>query len=143
MNYEILPYEGTTTLKLGMSSREIQEVIGCELKRKFKKFEDDKYDTERYEDFFVYYKDPGACEAFEFFHPAKVFFMQKDLLDIPFEEAKALFVALDNDIKYNGVGLISLKCGIAIYAPDAAENPEKKSEGVLVFEKGYYGELYK
>ena len=137
MEFLIEPYIGVGAVELGMKQKDIQEVLNKE-PRRFKKFQDDEYETEAYEFFYVYYKNPGICEAIELFNPAKVKFNNIFLLELPYKDIKDYFLEIDKDVEIEETGLTSYKYGISIYAPYALKEPFEKAEGVMVFEKGYY-----
>ena len=59
-----------------------------------KKFQDDEYETEASENFYVYYKKNGTCEAIEFFSPANVMLNGINLLDLPYKDIKNIFLKL-------------------------------------------------
>lgn len=137
MEFLIEPYVGVGTIKLGMNQKDIQEVLNEE-PRRFKKFQDDEYETEAYEYFYVYYKNPGICEAIEFFSPAKVILNGITLLELPYKDIEEYFLKIDKDVEIEETGLTSYKYGVGIYAPYALDEPLEKAEGVIVFEKEYY-----
>lgn len=137
MNFLIEPYEGIGDIRLGMTSSEIQEIMS-DKPRKFKKNQNDVYDTDAYEMFYIYYKKPGICEAIEFIKPSKISFNGIMLLEKSFDELKKFFMSLDENIEYEETGLTSYKFGIGIYAPFAISEPLELVESIIVFEKGYY-----
>lgn len=137
MNFEINPYVGVGNILLGMTSEQIQKVMTSKPK-KFRKFKDDELDTDKYDNFFVYYKRPGICEAIEFFGDAKVLINGKTILGRSYTKVKNMFEAMDNEIEFNDAGLTSLKYGVGVYAPFAQDEPDEPVESVIVFEKRYY-----
>lgn len=137
MEFLIKSYVGVGEIRLGMTQKNIQEILN-EKPRRFKKFIDDEYETDAYKYFYVYYKSTGICEAIEFFSPAKVKFNDVFLLELPYKEVKEYFLKIDKDVEIEEDGLTSYKYGIGIYAPDAVVEPQKKAEGIIIFEKGYY-----
>ena len=137
MEFIIEPYVGVGKFKFGMTQNEIK-VIANEVPMQFKKFEDDEYETEAYKDFFVYYKNPGICEAIEFFSSAIVIFNGMNILKMPYIDVEEYFLNMDKDLNIGATGFISFKYGIALSVPDAVDEPSQKPEGVLVFDKGYY-----
>ena len=137
MEFLIVPYIGAGKILLGMTSDQISEVLSAK-SEKFKKYEDDEFDTDAFKWCHIYYKSPGVCEAIEFFEPAKVLFMEHSLIGKPFKDVKKLFLKYDKELELDETGLTSYKYGVSIYAPFAKERPSDPIEGVLVFEKGYY-----
>lgn len=137
MKFSIEPYVGVGKIKLGMNQEDIHEVLNEEPSR-FKKFQDDEYETEAYENFYVYYKKNGTCEAIEFFSPANVMLNGINLLELPFKDIEKYFLKIDENVVIEETGLTSYKYGVGIYAPYALDEPLEKAEGVIVFEKGYY-----
>lgn len=65
MKFSIEPYVGVGKIKLGMNQEDIHEVLNEE-PRRFKKFQDDEYETEAYENFYVYYKKMGLVKQLNF-----------------------------------------------------------------------------
>jgi hypothetical protein len=137
MNFEIKPYIGAGKILLGMTSEQIQKVMGSK-PDKFKKSLDDVYDTEKFACFFAYYKSPGICEAIEFFGEADVIFNGESMIGRPYADVEAMFKKVDNVLELDGAGLTSYKYGVGIYASAAKKEPLEPVEAVIVFEKGYY-----
>lgn len=137
MNFTIIPYDSVGSLKLGMTSQEIQENMN-QVPKKLKRRSEANLETDVYEKFFVYYKIPGVCEAIEFNNKAEIMFNGIKLFELPYSKLKEYFTSLDDALKLDGSGLTSYKYGIGIYAPFAESEPEEKPEGIIVFEKGYY-----
>lgn len=128
---------GAGNILFGMTSQQIQNVLSAKPK-KFKKFEDDEFDTDAFDWCHVYYKKPGVCEAIEFFEPAVVIFKGQNLIGKSFQDVKSLFLKHDKSVELDSSGLTSYKFGIGIYAPFAQKEPSEPLEAVIVFEKGYY-----
>jgi len=137
MEFIIDPYVGAGSILLGMTSQQIQNALSAK-PEKFRKFEDDDFDTDAFDWCHVYYKNPGVCEAIEFFKPAKIIFKGQNLLGQSFENVKKLFLEHDKSLELDDSGLTSYKYGVGIYAPYAIKTPTDPIEGVIVFEKGYY-----
>lgn len=140
MRYVFKPYGSIGKLKLGMTSEEIELIMGI-TPTKFKRVPTQKYDADKYPEFFVYYKKGGGCQAIEFFSPAEIIFQNKNLFQLSFKENKDFFQEIDKNIIVDNEGLTSLKYGIGLYAPFAEETPEEIPEGIIIFEKGYYDSL--
>lgn len=140
MRYVFNSYGSIGKLKLGMTSEEIKAIMGI-TPTKFKRFPTQKYDIDKYPEFFVNYKEGGICDAIEFFSPAEIIFQDKNLFQLSFEENKDFFQEIDKNIIVDNEGLTSLKYGIGLYAPFAGETPEEVPEAIIIFEKGYYGSL--
>ncbi len=71
--------------------------------------------------------------------PCEAIFESKDLLEMDYRECLEFVRKFDEDIEEEEyVGFTSYKYGIAIYAPNAAEDPECDIEAVTVGEKGYF-----
>ncbi len=137
MQYLINSYKGAGKLLFGMSRSQIENLFSYQ-PRRFLKFKEDEYQTDVYEDCYIYFKAPDVCEAVEFFSPAEPIFENIDLLTEPYSKTKELFLQLDRDSICNEDGIISKKLGVGIYAPNAVEEPMCLPEGVIVFEDGYY-----
>lgn len=120
-----------------MTSQQIENILRIK-PRKFKKFEDDEFETDAFDMCYVYYKDPGVCEAIEFFKPAIVTLNGTNLIGESYKDVKNLFLMLDEETEYEDTGLTSYKYGVGIYAPFAEDDPLEPVEGVIIFENGYY-----
>ena len=137
MEFIIHPYIGAGKIEFGMSSGEVQELLAAK-PEKFRKYEDDEYDTDAYEWCHVFYKKPGVCEAIEFYKPASIIFRGKNLLGRSYSEVKDFVSEVDDELLLDDTGFTSLKFGFGVYAPFAENEPLEPVEGVIVFEKGYY-----
>lgn len=137
MKFEIKTYMGVGNILLGMTSEQIQNIMGI-IPTKFKKIQTSKMYTDAYEWFHVYYNDKGKCEAIEIFEPSIPVFNGQYLINRPFIEVKNYFDTIDDSIETNDAGFTSLKYGIGIYAPYAEDEPDEPIEGVIIFEHGYY-----
>jgi hypothetical protein len=137
MKFKVNPYIGAEPIIFGMTSDQIESVIGVKA-RKFKKSPYSETLTDAFEYFHVYYKSNGECEAIEFFQFADLVFNGDYLIGKPYQEVESLFKSIDNRIEINDCGFTSYKFGIGIYAPFSEEEPNEPVEGVIVFEKGYY-----
>lgn len=136
-NYNIEPYVGVDGLKLGMTAMQIEALHG-EPSGKIKRGSDPGLLSDAYTDFFVYYKNPGICQAIEFHKPARVLFENHNLLEEPYLRIVEHLQQLDSEIIIDDDGLTSYKLGIGIYAPSADGDPTYVAESVIVFERGYY-----
>jgi hypothetical protein len=137
MEFLIKPYVGAGKILLGMTSEQIQEVLQIK-PDKFKKFEDDEFDTDDFKCCHVYYKNPGICEAIEFFGDANMIINNKTILGKKYAEIKDMFEKIDDSLEFDATGLTSFKYGVGVYAPFAKDEPDEPAESVIVFEKGYY-----
>lgn len=137
MEFLIKPYVGAGKILLGMTSQQIHAVLQIK-PDKFKKFEDDEFDTDDFKWCQVYYKKPGVCEAIEFFENANVIINNKTILGKKYSEIKAIFERMDDSLEFDAIGLTSLKYGVGVYAPFAEDEPDEPVESVIVFERGYY-----
>lgn len=137
MEFKINPYVGAEPILLGMTSEQIESIIGVKA-RKFKKSPYSETLTDAFECFHVYYKSNGQCEAVEFFEPANLVFNGVYLIGKPYSEVESLFKSIDNATETDGSGLTSYQFGVGVYAPFAGKEPNEPVEGVIIFEKGYY-----
>lgn len=137
MKFLIKPYIGAGKILLGMTSSQIEHALKTK-SRKFKKLRSDEFETDAFEMCYVYYKEPGICEAIEFFKPAIVIFSGLNLLDSHYDDIENLFLTLDEKTVLDDTGLISYKYGICVYATFSDDGSSKQVEGVIVFERGYY-----
>ena len=133
----IKPYKGAGQVNFGMTRDEVAFTLR-ETPESFKKSEEDLFETDAFSSCFVYYKEPGICEAIEFIEPAKIKFIDVSLFEIPYREIEAYFLKQDKDIEIDESGFTSYKFGVGIYAPLAYDSPDDRIESVIIFEKGYY-----
>lgn len=136
-SYNIKPYVGVDDINLGMTVMQIEALQG-EPAGKIKRGSDPGLLSDVYPDFFVYYKNPGICQAIEFHKPARVFFENHNLLEEPYQRIVGHLRQLDSELIIDDDGLTSYKFGIGIYAPSADGDPSYVAESVIVFERGYY-----
>ncbi|QNU66713.1 hypothetical protein EHE19_018025 [Ruminiclostridium herbifermentans] len=135
MEFRLSIYEGTDTIKFGMTSEEIQALVGIK-PTLFKKSVSDLYDTEDYQGMFhVYYEMKNnqlVCAEIEFFKPSKVFLDGVQLLGKPKVEMEDLFKGKFED--YSSEYTRSMEYCIGFYAPKV------KTETVAIARKGFYKE---
>lgn len=135
MDFNLHLFEGTDTIKFGMSSEEIQSI----LKTKpglFKKSEFDLYETEDYSEICHVYYEAGKngtliCAAFELFKPSQVFLDSIQLIGNRKEKILDLFNSKFEDCVSDTSGSSSKKYDIAFYSP------KKTIESVFISRKGY------
>jgi hypothetical protein len=111
-----------TTL-FGMTEQEVHNILGNQFE-KTKKSMSDGFETDMYEGCFIYYKNPGVCQAIEFFEPTIPLLNGEKLLGRPYCEVKEIILKLDSSIQLDEDGLTSYKLGIGVYAPSAYDNSE-------------------
>lgn len=134
MRYIIRPYKGVGNITFGMTSKEIEMCIK-EHPEKFMKSKNDLYMTDMYQDFFVYYKVSGECEAIEFINHAQVLFQDIPLFQYSYDQVETMFKRIDTELQIDNDGFVSYKYGVGIYAPYKEDN---LIESIIVFERGYY-----
>jgi hypothetical protein len=135
----ITPYEGIGPIKLGMSRKEVRDILGGDF-RSFKKTPYDEVTTDFFDEMgvHVHYKKEEVCEAVEVASPSLPTFQNKPLLGRPFGELRDWFVSIDAGAEIDESGLTSYQLGIGLYAPSAIDDADEPVEGVIVFERGYY-----
>ena len=140
MDFLIKPGEGFNDMRFGMSPGKVRRVIG-EKWESFKRSQDSEHPCDYFKSLgvFVYYKASGEAEAVEFAMPAEVIFEGADLLQLSFVNLIGLLQKRDSNVEVDSDGLTAYGLGIGAYAPSAAEEPMAKAEGIIIFEKGYYG----
>ncbi|WP_424411628.1 hypothetical protein ACPEER_01275 [Pasteurella sp. PK-2025] len=72
------------------------------------------------------------------FTGCSVYFNGKDLSDMNYSDCLKYLSQFDRNIEEEYVGFISYELGIAIYAPNATEDPDTMIECITVAEKGYF-----
>lgn len=137
MEFNIKPYVGVGMIRLGMTPDEVQTTLISKAE-KFRKFDDDEYETDSFDWCHVFYKKPGVCEAIELFAPALVIFNGEYLIGNSFSKVKDFVLQFDEKLQIDETGFTSLKFGFGVYAPFAESEPLEPVEGVIVFEKDYY-----
>lgn len=138
MNYDIKSHAGVGPIRFGMKSSEIRKVMHEEPEPVDKSSNGIPADYFRQLGIFVFYKQPGICEAVEFFGPASPTFDGQYILGQPYVEMERWIKYIDPDVILNDAGLITKKIGFGLYAPSARKKPELPVKSVIVFEPGYY-----
>ena len=140
MKLPIHPYSGIGPLQFGMSVDEVRRILG-DTPKPFTKTKKSSTSIDAFPrlGIHVYYKESGACNAIELMEPAEPSFNGELLTGKPFNKIRALFEAGDKTLKVDESGFTSLECGIGIYCPAARDDSHAPVEGVIIFEKGYYG----
>ncbi|MFJ1440825.1 hypothetical protein ACILFQ_02805 [Capnocytophaga canimorsus] len=143
MRSTIKPFEKVGELKFGMDRNSINNQLNTKFEPVFEKtlggveFVTDHYDnlgvmlgyfTKNFKLSYVVLSDP--CEAI---------FEGEDLLAKTYSECLEFMKQFDSDIEEEEyVGFTSYKLGIAIYAPNATDDPDCNIEAVTVGEVGYF-----
>lgn len=132
MIYTIIPMQGTEKIKLGMTSKEIQDLLLTTPKR-LKKTKWRKNNIDDFGFLQVEYDDKEISKAIQFFEPSTVYFDNKLLLNKSYNEVKQYFEKIDDQLIFeDGIGFTSLKYQLSIYAPHG------QVEAVVVASEGYY-----
>lgn len=127
--FNLIPFEGTDSIKLGMTSNEITNILN----KKPKQIED----GEDYGFVTVDYDEEGKSIAFEFKDlddSCQVYFNNIPLLGQPYSKIRGLFQTWDENLRYDS-GFISFKYMIA------ACFDEELVTGVLIANQNYYDEF--
>ncbi len=140
MKFNLKIFEGTDSVKFGMTSQEIQSILKI-TPALFKKSEVDLYDTEDYQrTCHVTYEDDGSgilrCAAFEFFKNSEVYLNNIQLLGKQREEIEELFKNTFDDCEIDIGGIRSCSSELFLYAPILPH--EKIIQSVFISRKGYY-----
>jgi hypothetical protein len=147
VEYPIEPYVGVGPIRLGMTVAEVRAAVRS-VAHPVRKGAQSAWDTDYFKElgFFVYYKDPGICRAVEFGFATMPTWNRRPLLGRPFQEVHDLLKAADPSLHVKITGLTSLALGIGIYVGSlmtdkvtGVQDWEQATEGVIVFERGYYG----
>lgn len=141
MRFDIRPYEGAGPVRFGMTRAEVRAAVAAP-SEEFRKSAGDELPTDAFDTagLHVYYKRPGVCEAVELAAPAVPVLEEQFLLRQPYAALRRWFEAHDKTVETDESGLTSFRYGVGLYAPQADSNPAAPPEGVIVFEKGYYGD---
>lgn len=138
MSYEIEPYVGVGTIRLGMTREDIRMLNLAERELAMRRGREKPGDYFPTLGLFVDYRAPGACEFVEFFGPLSPTFQDQSFLGQPYRLVRAWFESHDPNCETDGAGLISKRFGIALYAGSAEKQPDEPVEAVAIFEEGYY-----
>ncbi|WLR51926.1 hypothetical protein LC040_03165 [Bacillus tianshenii] len=143
MKLNIVPYESIGPIKLGMPRDEIRSLLNSKVVE-FEKSEFDKNTTDAFDELgmHVFYKEDDTCESVEVSEPALAVFDGMNLVGTSFKKAKELLQKYDKGLSIDGNGLISYQLGISLYLEDT-DDESLPVEAVMVFERGYYDEIYK
>lgn len=134
MVHIINPFIGSDDIKLGISTEEIQSIMGVEPKRVLKT-EYDLGPIDHYDEIIVYYDDSKTCYMIDFTEPGEVLFNGTSIIGKPMKEIEAIFKDLDDDLRYDIInGFVSLKYDMAIYS----ETMDSHVESISVAKKGTY-----
>lgn len=146
MDYPIEPYIRVGPIRLGMTVVEVRAAVDGDV-HPFRKAPTDAWETDAFDSlgFHVSYKAPGVCATVEFGGETMPTWEGHPLLRRPFRDVHDVLQAADPALQVEDTGLTSLALGIAIYIESLVDwetntqNWEQDTEGVLVFERGYYG----
>ena len=133
MIYNIIPFEGSEQIKLGMTTDEIKAIKGVDPERFNKACIEEPVDL--YDDLLVYYDGSKTCYQIDFTLPAQVYLNGFLITGKPMQDVLKHFSTLDDDLRFDIInGFVSLKYEIGIYA----ENMNVAVESVSVAQKGIF-----
>jgi len=140
---EILSHIGVGSIRFGMSIAEVRKALG-EPATPFMKSPYDSLPTDAFcnASIQVFYKQPGVCEAVEFYSPLNPTLTGQPFVGQPFCEVRDWIQQRDRNVEIDDSGLISFELGIGLYVPDMDEPEEAIVVALIVFEKGYYDAPY-
>jgi hypothetical protein len=136
---EIRTHIGLGPVTFGMARKDVEVAMGS-MPRRFKKTVacttlTDAFDLQGLQ---VFYDEQDRVEALEVFSPARPHFGDLDLFSTPYAALVEIMRAQDPDLQEDELGFTSNALGFGVYAEHKDEDPERPSEGVIVFRKGYY-----
>jgi hypothetical protein len=134
MKLELKPYIGINEIMFGMTSLEITRLLK-KTPKKFKRSQDDLYETDDYDVFFIYYNDEGKCEAIEFNSDSHIELFNVAFFSTNYEELKEKFLIIDENIIFTEDGFMSKKYGFSVYIPDELD---LIIESVIFFTEDYW-----
>lgn len=141
MHFDIKPYAGVGPIEFGMTSDEVESLLGKSI-ASFKRNKEDVFETEEFNveenDLFIYYDDEKKVNAVEFALPAKIYFNGGSLYEKKFLQIKEIIKKQDKKTEDDIYSVTSYEFGIGVYCPDADEDKSAFPESVIVFKKGYY-----
>ncbi|MCX7749465.1 MAG: hypothetical protein N2645_21615 [Clostridia bacterium] len=138
MKFNLILFEGTDSIKFGMTSEEIQAILKIKPK-KFKKSDVDLCETEDYLNICHVYYEVGKngmliCAGFEFYKPSQVFLNNVQLIGTQRKDIEDLFNTEFSDYVNDVSGVTSKQNDISFYAP------KKTITSVYIARKGYFNE---
>lgn len=130
---------GLGVVRFGMSREEVAAALGSE-PRRFKKTVACTTLTDAFDPIGlqVFYDIDDRAEALEVFAPSRPCFGDLDLFSTPYSTLVDILRVLDPDLQEDELGFTSNALGFGVYAEHKDSDPERPSEGVIVFRKGYY-----
>lgn len=141
MEWEIRPLQAVGPIDFGMARGAVRRAVGMKFREFAKSPARPTATTDAFEKLLVHvYYDAtsGTCEFVEFGGgSARPVLHGKDLLSESFADLREWFRSLDPSMQEDEAGLEAPALGIALYAPNAEEEPNRPPEGVSVFKKGY------
>lgn len=145
MEFNIVPYSNVGPLYFSSTREEIRSILEEPFEEGIKEFMNLKswYDLYMDTGLFVYYKESGKIEAFEFFKPV-VYFEGFDLLNTPTDILLDFFAKKDPNIKIDEDAFLqSDTLGICIgYKYDEDDYKDQLYESVVIYnDKDYYNNL--
>ena len=134
MNITLLPYISVNQIRFGMSSQEVINVLKRE-PIKFKKDITDKFESEDYDLFIIYYDITGKCEAIEFNIDSNLCIFDIYVFETPYIKLKNIFNNMDPSLETMDDGFISPKYGFSVYLLDESDI---YIESIIFFCENYY-----
>ena len=140
MQFNLILFEGTDTIKFGMTREEIQAIL--KVKSHLVKSVADTYDAEYYPKICKVFYEPNekgilVCAEIEFYMPVKVFLDGIQLIGKSLKEIEDLFRNKFDDFTNEAIsGPRSDKYGIAVYIPNTPRG-RNRVETVTISREGY------
>ena len=134
LNFNIVLFEGTDSIKFGMTHEEIRAILGIE-PHLFKKGEFDLDMTEAYKDICHVFYEGSVCVAFEFYTPSQVFYDNTQLMGQERKSFESLFSKLEG-YKWKTDSLNAFDGDFSIWGRF------EYVESVYINRKGYFAEGY-
>ena len=108
MDFDVKPRSGVGVLRFGMTTDEVRAAIALPFDS-FYKSANSALPTDSFlEDaVHVFYRQPGVCEAIEFYSPSKVSLQNVKLLNAPYLKVKSFLGGLDKQLEEDESGLMS------------------------------------
>ncbi|MFJ1430243.1 hypothetical protein ACILE2_05490 [Capnocytophaga canimorsus] len=139
----ITPFVSVGSLKFGTNRDIINNTLNAEFKAVFEKtLSGITFVTDYYDDKGImlgYLQTHLSLRYVVLSDPCEAIFEGEDLLAKTYSECLEFMKQFDSDIEEEEyVGFTSYKLGIAIYAPNATDDPDCNIEAVTVGEVGYF-----
>ena len=137
--YEVIPYVGVGEIRFGMKCNEVCGLLLCKDYRRI-----DNVYTAGYKlcstNLNIHFDKNDMLIAIEGNIDAGFCYQGFEIVGQPFNKVYEYLKSFDIEIEVDSVGAISYKLGIGLYVPTIKKSKKELVQGVIIFQKGYYGD---